>query len=154
MYGDDSSLDLDIEDSKTIFFSLTHRLMMLYHYTTFGNKSCCHSENIVVCLSLAFFTTTKAHCATGGTLRKSRSESHLKNMKVWNVVVVLSYASIPCLIIFSPPKGLRRDAGDASCLLPVWNLRAFIWFHFTISSLVLLPSYCYSFRLVFFSACM
>ena len=34
----------------------------------------------------------------------------------------------------------RREAGDAWCLPPVWNLRAVIWFHFAISSLVLLPS--------------
>ena len=38
--------------------------------------------------------------------------------------------------LFSP----RREAGDLWCLPPVWNLRAVIWFHFTISSLVLLPS--------------
>ena len=34
----------------------------------------------------------------------------------------------------------RREAGDVWCLPPVWNLRAVILFHFTISSLVLLPS--------------
>ena len=34
----------------------------------------------------------------------------------------------------------RREAGDVWCLPPVWNLRAVIWFHFTISSLVFLPS--------------
>ena len=34
----------------------------------------------------------------------------------------------------------RREAGDVWCLPPVWNLRAVIWFHFAISSLVLLPS--------------
>ena len=34
-----------------------------------------------------------------------------------------------------------REAGDVWCPPPlVWNLRAVIWFHFTISSLVLLPS--------------
>ena len=33
----------------------------------------------------------------------------------------------------------RREAGDFWCLPPVWNLRAVIWFHFTISSLVPLP---------------
>ena len=38
---------------------------------------------------------------------------------------------------FFPP---RREAGDVWCLPPVWNLRAVIWFHFAISSLVLLPS--------------
>ena len=32
----------------------------------------------------------------------------------------------------------RREAGDVWCLPPVWNLRAVIWFHFTIPSLVLL----------------
>ena len=32
-----------------------------------------------------------------------------------------------------------REAGDV-CHLPVWNLRAVIWFHFTISSLVHLPT--------------
>ena len=33
-----------------------------------------------------------------------------------------------------------REAWDVWCLPPVWNLRAVIWFHFAISSLVLLPS--------------
>ena len=36
--------------------------------------------------------------------------------------------------------GPRREAGDVWCLPPVSNLRAVIWFHFAISSLVLLPS--------------
>ena len=35
-----------------------------------------------------------------------------------------------------------HQAGDVKCLPPVWNLRAAIWFHCTISSLVLLPSPC------------
>ena len=35
---------------------------------------------------------------------------------------------------------LRREARDVWCLPPVWNLRAVIWFHFAISTLVLLPS--------------
>ena len=41
-----------------------------------------------------------------------------------------------CLFLFQPPKGGR------GCLMspPVWNLRAVIWFHFTISSLEFLPS--------------
>ncbi len=34
----------------------------------------------------------------------------------------------------------QREAGDVWCLPPVWNLRAVIWFHFAIFSLVLLPS--------------
>ena len=34
----------------------------------------------------------------------------------------------------------QREAGDVWCLPPVWNLRAVMWFHFAISSLVLLPS--------------
>ncbi len=34
----------------------------------------------------------------------------------------------------------QREAGDVWCLPPVWNRRAVIWFHFAISSLVLLPS--------------
>ena len=34
----------------------------------------------------------------------------------------------------------QRETGDVWCLPPVWNLRAVIWFHFAISSLVLLPS--------------
>ena len=38
----------------------------------------------------------------------------------------------------SPPP--RREAGDVWCLPPVRNLRAVIWFHFTISCLVFLPS--------------
>ena len=40
------------------------------------------------------------------------------------------------LVICEP----RREAGDVWCLPPVWNLRAVIWFHFAISSLVLLSS--------------
>ena len=35
----------------------------------------------------------------------------------------------------------RREAGDVWCFPPVWNLRAVIWSHFAISSLVLLPSH-------------
>ena len=40
------------------------------------------------------------------------------------------------------PKHLypRREAGDVWCLPPVWNLRAVIWFYFTVASLALLPS--------------
>ena len=38
------------------------------------------------------------------------------------------------------PRLPPREAGDVWCLPPVWNLRAVIWFHFAISSLVLLPS--------------
>ena len=36
--------------------------------------------------------------------------------------------------------GPQREAGDVWCLPPVWSLRAVIWFHFAIFSLVLLPS--------------
>ena len=42
--------------------------------------------------------------------------------------------------LFSSSYSARREAGDVWCLPPVWNLRAVIWFHFAISSLVLLPS--------------
>ena len=35
---------------------------------------------------------------------------------------------------------LRRKARDVGCLAPVWNLRTVISFHFTLSSLVFLPS--------------
>ena len=38
----------------------------------------------------------------------------------------------------TPPP--QSEAGDVWCLPPVWNLRAVIWFHFAISSLVLLPT--------------
>ena len=48
------------------------------------------------------------------------------------------------------PKIPRREAGNVWCLPPVWNLRAVIWFHFAISSLVLLPS---PLSVLFFSAC-
>ena len=34
----------------------------------------------------------------------------------------------------------QREAGDVWCLCPIRNLRAVIWFHFTTSSLVLLPT--------------
>ena len=61
------------------------------------------------------------------------------------------------LLSLPPPQ---REAGDVWCLPPVWNLRAVIWFHFAISSLVLLPSpvtlsvllfsACWSFLLSFF----
>ena len=40
------------------------------------------------------------------------------------------------LFHITPPNGGR----DVWCLPTVWNLRAVIWFHFTISSLVFLPS--------------
>ena len=44
------------------------------------------------------------------------------------------------LPLSNPRQCPRREAGDVWCLPPVWNLRAVIWFHFAISSLVLLPS--------------
>ena len=56
------------------------------------------------------------------------------------------FETFPCLVQMQtysrPPLVLlpRREAGDVWCLPPVWNLRAVIWFHFAISSLVLLPS--------------
>ena len=46
-------------------------------------------------------------------------------------------------VVFSPLSCvpcLRREAGDVWCLPPPRNLRAVIWFHSTISSLVLLLS--------------
>ena len=48
--------------------------------------------------------------------------------------------------------GPRREARDVWCLPPVWNLRAVIWFHFAISSLVLLLSPVALSVLSFFSA--
>ena len=45
-----------------------------------------------------------------------------------------------------------REAGDVWCLPPVWNLRAVIWFHYAISSLVLLPSPV-TLSVLLFSAC-
>ena len=49
---------------------------------------------------------------------------------------------IPKSSMFSVYFGLFpwREAGDVWCLHPVWHLRAVIWFHFAISSLVLLLS--------------
>ena len=47
---------------------------------------------------------------------------------------------ILCTVVFSWDLGPRREAGDVWCLPPVWNLRAVIWFHPTVSCLVLLPS--------------
>ena len=47
---------------------------------------------------------------------------------------------LSCLIVQCSPYCSPREAGDICCLLPVWNLRAVIWFYFTISSLVLLSS--------------
>ena len=54
----------------------------------------------------------------------------------------------------------RKEAWDVWCLPPVWNIRAVVWFHFAIASLVLLPSpvtlsvlsfsTCWSFLLNFF----
>ena len=58
----------------------------------------------------------------------------------------LPSSPFPCLsplylpLSLSPSLSPRREAGDAWCLLSVWNLRAVIWFHFAISFLVLLPS--------------
>ena len=46
----------------------------------------------------------------------------------------------------------RREAGDVWCLPPVWNLRDVIWFHFAISSLVLLLSPV-TLSILSFSAC-
>ena len=47
-----------------------------------------------------------------------------------------TYHSLLVFMCASP----QREAGDVWCLPLVWNLRAVIWFHFAISSLVLLPS--------------
>ena len=46
------------------------------------------------------------------------------------------------LCLLSPPKGGRGYLTGISDAPPptAWNLRAVVWFHFTISSLVLLPS--------------
>ena len=52
----------------------------------------------------------------------------------------------------SPSPRHQKEAGDVWCLRPVWNLRAVIWFHFAISSLVLLPSPV-TFSVLSFSAC-
>ena len=43
-------------------------------------------------------------------------------------------------LVHVPDFGPRREAGDVWCLPPVWNLRAVVWFHFAITSLVLLTS--------------
>ena len=45
-----------------------------------------------------------------------------------------------CVFVVVLWRRPRREAGDVWCLPPVWNLRAVIWFHFAVSSLVLLPS--------------
>ena len=52
---------------------------------------------------------------------------------------ILSFA-LCCVEMYVGDFSPRREAGDVWCLPPVWNLRAVIWFHFAISSLVLLPS--------------
>ena len=44
------------------------------------------------------------------------------------------------------------DDDDCWCLPPVWNLRAVIWFHLAISSLILLPSP-FTLSVLSFSAC-
>ena len=51
-----------------------------------------------------------------------------------------------------PHNHTRREARDVWCLPPVWSLRAVIWFHFAISSLVLLPSPV-TLSILSFSAC-
>ena len=51
-----------------------------------------------------------------------------------------SFKSITTLRILFHDTYPRREAGYVWCLPPVWNLRAVIWFHFAISSLVLLLS--------------
>ena len=59
---------------------------------------------------------------------------------------------LPCLHFVALSPLPQREAGDVWCLPPVWNLRAVIWFHFAISSLVLLPSPV-TFSVLSFSAC-
>ena len=62
-------------------------------------------------------------------------------LTVWWCVFILCLCRLP-----------RREAGDVWCLPPVWNLRAVIWFHFAVSSLVLLPSPV-TLSILSFSAC-
>ena len=78
----------------------------------------------------------------------------LRRAKLWNCVSiytdvfhsVVNWVQINVLlynvvVTFLPYQLVApwREAGDDWCHRPVWNLRAVIWFHFTISSLVLLP---------------
>ena len=61
---------------------------------------------------------------------------------LYEITVSCSSISFPWLVFYCVVLlwGPQREAGDVWCLPPVWNLRAVIWFHFAISSLVLLPS--------------
>ena len=57
--------------------------------------------------------------------------------------LMLSFHLFLCLSCLLSPFTVpcpRREAGDVWCLPPVWNLWAVLWFHFAISSLVLLSS--------------
>ena len=71
----------------------------------------------------------KKHLANTCRLLLSMSSSSFYFVLKYVLAMLHRYLSIP-----------RREAGDVWCLPPVWNLRAVIWFHFAISSLVLLPS--------------
>ena len=61
----------------------------------------------------------------------------LQNLLGWAKCSSLVNRHENCVSLSNFP---RREAGDVWCLPPVWNLRAVIWFHLAISSLVLLPS--------------
>ena len=56
--------------------------------------------------------------------------------------LALSPSSLPCVVCFDTVPMLvwypRREAGDVWCLPTVWNLRAVIGFHFSISFVALL----------------
>ena len=74
-----------------------------------------------------------------------------KALKAFSVGFTHLFQNPDYFLLFSPflPGG---KAGDVWCLPPVWNLRAVIWFHFAISSLVFLPS-SVTLSVLSFSAC-
>ena len=70
----------------------------------------------------------------------------------WNTILCVSCAVFFYDTMNKPSCYAGREAGDVWCLPPVWNLRAVIWFHFAVSSLVLLPSPV-TLSVLLFSAC-
>ena len=104
--------------------SITSSRSLLYHYFWLSHifigdswdGSWFHKDFNVVFFSSSFFVQALLKWGFWHT------------WKIW-VCVMISVRQAP-----------QREAGDVWCLPPVWNLRAVIWFHFAVSSLVLLPS--------------
>ena len=92
----------------------------------------------------ACYTTSQKSSLAPSQSKNTFQDSHLSFSFFWWYPATKSVILSLCVhcISYSPfqLRCPRREAGDVWCLPPVWNLRAAIWFHFAISSLVLLPS--------------